>query len=145
MTNQAPKPILLFDMDGVLVELGSEDFPTHKNKPGFFLNKTPIPGAIESFKLLSHYFNCQIVSTPVWSNVHCWSEKRIWVGQYLGDDAKQRPTLTHNKQLFIGDYLIDDMFRHGVEEFTGEHIHFRSEKFPDWESVVHFLLIKLRT
>jgi 5'-nucleotidase len=143
MKNIEQKPILLFDMDGVLVEIGTEDFQTHKNKQGFFLNKPPIAGAIESFKLLSSYFNCQIVSTPVWSNVHCWSEKRIWVGQHLGEHATKRLTLTHNKQLFIGDYLIDDMFRHGVDEFTGEHIHFGSEKFPDWNIVVQYLLGKI--
>jgi len=48
--------------------------------------------------------------------------------------------LSHNKHLNIGDYLIDDRLANGVEKFTGEHIHFGTERFPDWQSVCDYLL-----
>ena len=39
----------------------------------------------------------------------------------------------------MGDYLIDDRLRNGAEKFNGEHIHFGTEKFPDWNSVLKYL------
>ena len=49
--------------------------------------------------------------------------------------------MTHHKHFNIGDYLIDDRDAHnGSDKFTGEFIHFGSEKFPDWDSVVKYLL-----
>ena len=47
--------------------------------------------------------------------------------------------LTHHKNLNVGDYLIDDRTKHGVPEFSGEHIHFGTEEFPDWRTVTAYL------
>ena len=134
------KPILLIDMDGVLAENNAEDFKTQKYKKGFFLNKKPLKGAVEAFKLLSEQYNCHIVSTPVWSNPDCWKEKREWVEQYLGKEAYKKLTLTHNKHLMIGAILIDDRIVHGVDKFKGKHIHFGQEQFPDWDTVLTELI-----
>ena len=41
-----------------------------------------------------------------------------------------------------GDYLIDDRGKNGTSEFAGEWIKFGSEQFPDWESVLQYLLSK---
>jgi hypothetical protein len=30
--------------------------------------------------------------------------------------------------------------KYGVTKFKGEHIHFASEKFPGWESVLEYLM-----
>jgi 5'-nucleotidase len=133
------KKILLIDMDGVLAENKSEDFEITKRQPQFFIKKKPIKGAVEAFKFLSKIYDCHIVSTPVWSNPLCWKEKREWVDQHLGSEATKRLTLTHNKQLVMGDYLIDDSLKHGVMESKSEHIHFGSEQFPNWESVINYL------
>ena len=35
---------------------------------------------------------------------------------------------------------IDDRTANGAGQFKGEHIHFGSEKFPDWNSVLAYLL-----
>ena len=67
------------------------------------------------------------------------TDKLNWVKKYLGDAAYKRLILTHNKHLNIGDYLIDDRKKNGAGEFTGEHIHFGTEKFPDWKSVLDYL------
>ena len=48
--------------------------------------------------------------------------------------------LSHHKNLNYGDYLIDDRLANGANLFKGEHIHFGSDKFPDWESVCSYLL-----
>lgn len=40
----------------------------------------------------------------------------------------------------IGDYLIDDRIANGVDKFQGEHIHFGTSKFPDWKTVVSYIL-----
>jgi hypothetical protein len=39
-----------------------------------------------------------------------------------------------------GDYLIDDRPKHGASSFEGEWIEFGSEAFPDWPTVVDYLL-----
>ena len=48
--------------------------------------------------------------------------------------------LCPDKSLVKGDYLIDDDNRHGQTEFEGEHIHFGTEQFPDWDSVCEYLV-----
>lgn len=133
------KKILLIDMDGVLVELGKESFEENKRKNGFFLNQKPVKGAQEAFKKLSLIYDCYIVSTPVWSNPECWKEKRLWVEKHLGKQAEKRLVLTHHKNLIKGDYLIDDSFKHGVDKFQGEHIHFTSREFSTWKNVLDYL------
>ena len=38
---------------------------------------------------------------------------------------------SHNKNLNIDDFLIDESAANGAGQFRGEHIHFGSEKFSD--------------
>ena len=38
--------------------------------------------------------------------------------------------------------IIDDRTKNGVEHFEGRHIHFGTEEFPDWESVLSELINK---
>ena len=127
-------------MDGVLVELGDEVFKDFKNKKGYFINKKPIKGAVEAFKKLSQYYDCYIVTTPVWSNPDCWKEKRLWVEKYLGKCATKKLILTHNKNLIKGDYIIDDTTNHGVDKFDGEYILYGGSKYKTWDIVLNYLL-----
>lgn len=48
--------------------------------------------------------------------------------------------MSPDKSLLKGDYLIDDQGNAGQENFEGEWIHFKTEKFPDWKSVVDYLM-----
>jgi 5'(3')-deoxyribonucleotidase len=48
--------------------------------------------------------------------------------------------LCPDKSLVKGDYLIDDDIKHGQLTFEGEHIRFGSSNFPDWKSVIKYLL-----
>ena len=141
-------------MDNVLV-----DFPsafekvskryliTHKDKmdeiPGIFSLMTPLPDAIESFNELSKLFDTYILSTSPWENDSAWTDKLNWVKKHLGSSAYKRLILSHHKNLNIGDFLIDDRLANGADKFSGEHIHFGTEKFPNWDSVVNYLKKKI--
>ena len=143
--------ILYFDMDNVLVDFPSA-FPKVSPKllaefegrvdeiPNIFSLMEPLNGAIEAFQVLSEKFDSYILSTAPWENSSAWSDKNEWVKKYLGITAYKRLILSHNKHLNIGDYLIDDRTANGADQFTGEHIHFGSERFPDWASVLRYLL-----
>ena len=143
--------ILYFDMDNVLVDFPSA-FPKVSPKllaefegrvdeiPNIFSLMEPLNGAIEAFKVLSEKFDSYLLSTAPWENSSAWSDKNEWVKKYLGSTAYKRLILSHNKHLNIGDYLIDDRTANGADRFTGEHIHFGSERFPDWASVLRYLL-----
>ena len=142
---------LYFDMDGVLVDfqsgLAQQDEKTLREYegredeiPGIFGVMKPIDGAIEAVHRLSKHYDCYILSTAPWRNPSAWSDKVVWVTKYLDDIFHKRIVITHCKHLCKGDYLIDDRSKHGVTEFDGEWIHFGSEKFPNWDAVLEYLL-----
>ena len=146
-----PKKILYFDMDNVLVDFASgigrekaEDIKKYAGRldeiPGIFSLMDPMPGAVEAFNKLSQVYDVYILSTAPWLNPSAWSDKVLWVQKYLGDAAYKRLILSHHKDLNKGDYLIDDRRKNGAAEFEGELIEFGSQRFPDWNSVVKYLL-----
>ena len=124
----------------ISIELQSKYQDRLDEVPGIFSLMDPLKGAIESYKKLSHKFDTYILSTAPWKNSSAWSDKNEWVKKYLGDVAYKRLILSHHKNLNYGDYLIDDRLANGASLFKGEHIHFGSDKFPDWESVCSYLL-----
>jgi 5'(3')-deoxyribonucleotidase len=142
------KPIAYVDMDGVVADYDAHGHLKTYTDPErkectvpeeFYTNLPLIDGAVEALTALSEKYDLYFLSTPQWSNPNCWREKRIWVENHFGELMFKRLILTHNKSLLKGDYLIDDRKVNGVEEFEGEHIHFGSEKFPNWKSVVEYL------
>ena len=144
------KKILYIDMDNVLVnfasafpKLSSEILTEYDSRlddiPDIFSLMEPMPGAVEAFKELSEKFDTYILSTSPWANPSAWSDKLIWVKNYLGPSANKRLILSHHKNLNAGDFLIDDRTKNGVNEFKGEHLHFGTPKFPDWNAVVAYL------
>ena len=98
--------------------------------------------AVTSFDILAEYYDVYILSTAPWNNPSAWSDKLVWVKKYLGDKAYKRLILSHHKNLNIGDYLIDDRIVNGASSFKGELIVFGSEKFPNWKSVLRYILYK---
>ena len=147
------KKIVYVDMDNVLVDFQSafpklskdvlEEYKDDKDDiPGIFALMEPMPGAIESFIELTKYFETYVLSTAPWNNPSAWSDKLLWTKKYLGEHALKRLILTHHKNLNSGDYLIDDRTKRGVASFPGEHIHFGTEKFPDWSAVMKYLRSK---
>ncbi len=110
--------------------------------PNIFRRLNPIEGAISSVtKLLSSSkYEVYFLSTAPWKNPSAWTDKRLWVEEHFGDVVKRRLILTHRKDLLNGDILIDDRPNNGAKDFKGHWIHFGSEKFPDWTSVLNYLL-----
>ena len=111
--------------------------------PGIFALMDPMPGAVEAFRELAQLFDTYILSTSPWENPSAWSDKLCWVKAHLGESAKKRLILTHHKDLNVGDFLIDDRTKHGVDKFSGEHIHFGCPPYPDWPTVLTYLQTKV--
>lgn len=143
--------VLYVDMDNVLVDfqsgidaLAPEDkeayMGTYDNCPHIFSKMVPIKGAIESFKQLSTVYDTYILSTSPWDNPTALNDKLDWIKRYLGDVAYKRAIFTHHKHLNKGDYLIDDRTKNGADRFEGELIQFGSDRFPDWNAVLAYLL-----
>lgn len=145
------KKRLYFDMDGVLVNFQSGiDKLTDAVKreyegrldevPGIFGLMEPMKGAIEAVHKLQEHYDVYILSTAPWKNPSAWSDKVSWVTKHLDDVFHKRMIITHCKHLCTGDYLIDDRPNNGASEFKGEWIHFGFERFPNWDSVLNYLL-----
>ncbi len=145
------KKVLYVDMDNVLVDfktgiekLDETTFNEFEGRydevPGIFGMMEPMSGAIAAYEMLAEKFDTYILSTSPWGNDTAASDKVRWVKKYLGEVAYKRLILSHHKHLNKGDYIIDDRTKNGVEHFEGEHIHFGTEQFPDWDSVCGYLL-----
>lgn len=145
------KKILYIDMDNVLVDfqsgidtLNNEALVRYEGKydtvPNIFSKMKSVFGAIDAFNKLCDYYDVYILSTAPWENPSAWSDKLQWVKKNLGKKAYKRLIITHHKDLAKGDYLIDDRTKNGASEFEGELIQFGSEKYPDWNSVIEYLI-----
>ena len=145
------KKIVYVDMDGVLVDLHAKlrEYPEDVVKslgndidklPDLFLDPPPMEGAIEAFNILCSLFDVYILSTAPWDNPEALMHKRLWVEKHLGKNAYRRLILSHNKHLNVGDFLIDDRTANGAGKFTGEHIHFGTERWPDWKATLDYLI-----
>ncbi len=147
--------VVYVDMDDVLCDfLGAfnearisyPEIQYPQSQPGFFENLEPISGALEAYRWLSMHPSADtyILSAPSVMNPHSYTEKRLWIERHLGMSAAHRLILSPNKALNLGDYLVDDYLRgKGQENFSGELIHFGSEKYPDWPTVLQYLTVGL--
>ena len=146
------KKILYIDMDNVLVDFPSAfKFIDSKTKNNFLGNEDEIPnifskmmplnGSIDAYNRLSDKYDTYILSTAPWNNPSAWGDKLKWVQKYLGENAKKRLILSHNKQLNFGDYLIDDRPHNGAKEFKGEWLHFgKNGIYKNWSDIFDYLL-----
>ncbi len=151
-----PRKVLYIDMDNTLVDFSArlemvdpkvrEKYRGHEDEmPGLFALMPPMEGALDAFTALSEHFDIYILSTAPWGNPSAWQHKVEWVHVHLGMDenspAYKRLILSHHKNLNKGDFLVDDRpHKCGADEFGGEVIHFGSKKYPDWPTVVSYLL-----
>lgn len=147
--------ILYIDMDNVIVNFKSGiDRLTPEMRalydgrfdevPGIFSLMDPMEDAVESVIQLTERYDTYVLSTAPWANPSAWSDKVKWIHQYFGEQKDtplyKRLILSHHKHLNDGHYLIDDRTANGAGDFKGVHIHFGQEKWPDWKSVMQFLM-----
>lgn len=154
MISEIAKKILYVDMDGVVADFeagvrmvnprviwNQEDVDdTCEMHPYVFQLLPEIPGAISAVNLLKDEYEILFLSTPMCNVPESYTDKRRWLRKKFGEWVDKRLVLTHRKDLAIGDYLIDDRLKNGSENFTGELIHFGTEKYPDWDAVLKYLL-----
>lgn len=143
------KTKLYIDMDGVLCDFMRSYEKSLKETPeqtypqaqwGFFLKLREIPMAIESLKKLREKYDVWILTRPSFKNVNSFSEKAQWIWDHIDFEQLEKTILCGDKSLLKGEFLIDDDTQHGQTEFEGEHIHFGTDKFPDWETVTDYLM-----
>lgn len=107
---------------------------------GFFANLEPVPGAIEAYKTLETKYKVFTLTRPSIYNPLSYTEKRVWIEKHLGFNACEDLILCPDKTVIRGDYLIDDMPQNGHFKPEWEQIYFGSQAFPDWESVLKYLM-----
>lgn len=134
-------------MDGVLVDfMSGVDKQSEKVRSVFKNRLDEIPNVFSAMtpyvymlELVEDMYNddrydVYILSSPSSDNPSSWTDKFNWVQKYL-PLMKRRLILSHNKNLNIGDYLIDDRTKNGAGDFKGEHIHYGTSKYPDVASL----------
>jgi 5'-nucleotidase len=143
------KKIVGIDMDNTMFDFNSAfELAITKNPSiqypqsqyGFFANLEPIPGAIDGYFQLKEKFHVKIVTRPSVWNPLCYTEKRVSVEKHLGFDECENLIEICDKTLFAGDYLIDDMPQEGLLDPSWGQIMFGSKEFPDWTSVLKYLM-----
>lgn len=144
-----PMKRLYIDMDGVicnykkafdtaLVENPNQPYP--QSAWGFFSNLEPIDYAIESVKKLIGIYDVWFLSTPSVYNLNSYTEKAFWIRQHFGLEAQSKLILATDKSLLKGHYLVDDDLKDSQIKFEGQHLHFGSPDFNNWEVVTKFLI-----
>ena len=146
------KKVVYIDMDGVIASFDSGVAKLNEHLkgvyrndldlvPNIFANLDPVEGAIAAVKRICKKYDVYILSTAPWRNPTAWSDKLVWLQRWFGEDdgtpLYKRLILSHHKNLCKGDYLIDDNpDKNGVSEFEGQVLHFGSEDFPNWDTVL---------
>ena len=142
------KKRIFIDMDGVLCDFygaakkALQDNPKQQfpqSQWGFFLNLKPLPGAIESFKLLSEHFDVWVLTRPSYMNINCYSEKAYWIMENLGLEALKKTIMSCDKSIVKGSYLIDDQNNAKQSEFDGIWIKFGDDMCPNWRYTVKYI------
>jgi 5'(3')-deoxyribonucleotidase len=141
--------IIQVDLDGVVADfdanfsgwVSDEEKEYRMSKRGFWWDMPVKQHSIPAMAWLQKYFDVHFCSTAPWDSPVAWTEKRMWVERHFPSMYKKL-TLTHHKNLIIGDYLIDDRDKNGAAGFQGELIPFGTYGFETWAKVCTYLAQK---
>lgn len=113
------------------------------DNPRIFATLPTIEGGIDAAKRLSNYYEVYFLFSPMWDVPDSYMDKRLWIFEHFEEWSRKRLILSHQKDLHIGDYLVDDRTANGAGNFTGKHLLFGSKEFPNWKVVEEFLMNEL--
>ena len=104
-----PNPILDFYAEDAYPDQEFKDAIRKINSaPLFFLELSPIEGAIEALHDLETRYEVFICTAPMLENPTCCNDKLEWIDNHLGGDWTRRTIITKDKTVIDGDILIDD-------------------------------------
>ena len=137
---------IYIDMDGVISDFDkASKYPpigSKKGRPDLwvdYLHLDIIPGAEEAVEYLNKHHEVFIASTPPWTRIQVWADKRAWLEQWF-PDLKRKLILTHRKDLLIGDVLIDDSRFRGQPDFKGHWFWFNKDwENKNWKACLEFI------
>ncbi len=136
---------IFIDMDGVIADFDKAKKLLPENKQGRpdlhvdYLYLDYIQGAEEAVEYLNKHHEVFIASTPPWSRIQCWADKRAWLERWF-PDLKRKLILTHRKDLLIGDVLIDDSRYRGQPDFKGHWFWFNKDwENKNWKACLEFI------
>ena len=140
---------IFIDMDGVISDfdkaakqIAIEKGVSKLTRPDLhvdYLHLDIIPGAEEAVEYLNKYHEVFIASTPPWSRIQVWADKRAWLERWF-PDLKRKLILTHRKDLLIGDILIDDSRFRGQPAFKGHWFWFNKNwENKNWKACLEFI------
>ena len=137
---------IYIDMDGVISDFDKaskyQPVGSKKGRPDLwvdYLHLDIIPGAEEAVEYLNKHHEVFIASTPPWSRIQVWADKRAWLEQWF-PDLKRKLILTHRKDLLIGDVLIDDSRFRGQPDFKGHWFWFNKDwENKNWKACLEFI------
>lgn len=150
------RPTVYVDMDDTAVNYSKQlsiykaKYPSYQYPQsivGFFSTMEPMPDFIESWNMLKEHYDMAFCTRPSIYNLNSYTEKAVWVRDYMGGiEALDDLNLVPKKQRIgeVGDYLIDDYEIHGQTEFRGEFLKFGPNgQFKNWKDVTNYLLEKI--
>ena len=133
------------DMDGVIADFDKAKKLLPEKQQGRpdlyvdYLYLDVIKGAEQAVNYLNKHHEVFIASTPPWTRIQVWADKRAWLEQWF-PDLKRKLILTHRKDLLIGDVLIDDSQYRGQPDFKGEWFWFNKDwTNKDWKACLKFI------
>lgn len=114
-------------------------------EPGFFYDLKPVPGALTGVRALMRMgYDVHILSRPVAESFASYSEKAKWINTYF-PELILKLHLTQEKELFRGDYLIDDdaeKWKAKWEATGAKFVHFQykvgSDNSKEWARIIEF-------
>lgn len=121
---------------------GIDSSPKHvyqQSRYGFFIDLSPINGAIDAVNWLKEHFDVWILTRPSIMNITSYSEKAYWVQKHFGIDMLNKLIMSPDKSLVKGDYLIDDSILDNQDKFDGVLIRFSIDPyFNTWNDVLQY-------